>query len=102
MMQAVVANELRGAPDKRLTELGRRVIGETVQDLECTPPRRIIVKRPAAGANGEFDILAFFMRDPRFASVLAHYRPVERTSVEVYAQVSPLDRAVSCPRWSPV
>jgi hypothetical protein len=95
MMQAVVANELRGAPDKRLTEIGRRVIGETVQDLECTPPRRIIVKRPPAGANGEFDILAFFNRDPRFASVLAHYRPVQRTSIEVFEQVSPLDRPAS-------
>src|SRR5690348_429174 len=102
MMQAVVANELRGGPDKRLTKLGERVIGETVQDFECTPPRRIIVKRPRVGATGEFDILAFFMRDPRFAALLAHYRPIERTSVEVFEQESPLDRPAGCPRWSPV
>jgi hypothetical protein len=75
---------------------------ETVQDFECTPPRRIIVKRPPPGVAGQFDILSFFRRDPRFASLLAHYRPVERTSVEVFELESPLDRAPSCPRWSPV
>ena len=102
MMQAVVANQLRGGPDRRLTELGERVVGETVQDLECTPPRRIVVKRPPVGVTGDFDILAFFMRDPRFAALLSHYRPVQRTSVEVFEQESPLDRPAGCPRWSPV
>jgi len=102
MMQAVVANELRGGADPRLTDLGRRVVMETVQDFECTPPRRIIVKRPPPGVAGQFDILSFFRRDPRFASLLAHFRPVERTSVEVFELESPLDRAPSCPRWSPV
>ena len=104
MMQAVVTNELRGGSDPRLTQLGRRVVRETVQDFECTPPQRIIVKRPepAAAQSGEFDILAFFLRDPQFASLLAHYRPIERTSVEVFELAAPLDPPHSCPSWSPV
>jgi hypothetical protein len=103
-MQAIVTNELRGGADPRLTQLGQRVVRETVQDFECTPPRRIIVKRPdpVAAQRGEFDILAFFLRDPQFASLLAHYRPTERTSVEVFELVAPLDPPSSCPSWSPV
>jgi hypothetical protein len=103
MMQAVVRNELLGNPNPRLTELGRRVVGQTVADLECAPPQRIIVKRPvpAAARAGKFDILAFFMRDARFSSVLSHYRPVERTNVEVLEIQSALKPPHSCPRWSP-
>lgn len=104
MMQAVVSNELRGGADPRLTQLGRQVVRETTEDFECTPPRRIIVNRPspAAARAGEFDILAFFMRDPKFASLLAHYRPVFRSSVEAFELATPLERARNCPRWSPV
>ncbi len=104
MMQAIATNELRGGTDPRLTKLGRRVVRETVQDFECTPPARIIVKRPdpAAAQRGEFDILAFFLRDPQFASLLAHYRPIERTSVEVFELAAPLGPPRRCRGWSPV
>ena len=102
MIQAIVTNEQRGGADPRLTQLGRRIIRETVEDFECTPPRRIIVKRPRPRSTGEFDILAFFQRDPQFAALLSHYHPVERTSVEVFELRTPLAPSAHCPRWSPV
>jgi hypothetical protein len=103
MMHAIVRNEAIGGIDPRLTELGRRIVREAVADFKCTPPKRIIVARPttAAARAGEFDILAFFLRDPEFARLLAHYRPIERTSVEVYQLELPLQRARDCPSWSP-
>lgn len=104
MMQAVVTNERHGGKDPRLTKLGRAIVRQTVADFECTPPRRIVIARPSdeAARAGEFDILAFFLRDPQFRLLLAHYRPVERTSVEVFQQVTSFARRAGCPRWSPV
>lgn len=92
MMRAVVNNE---EADPKLAELGRRVVADTVHDFRCAPPRRIVVARPslAAAKAGEFDILAFFLRDPQFAELLAHYRPVQRTSVETFQLVSPFPAA---------
>ena len=104
MMQAVVSNELRGGPDRRLTQLGRLVVRQTIADFECRPPRRIVIARPssAEAKDGAFDILAFFSRDPEFAALLSHYRPIERTSVEVFERASPVGGARNCPQWSPV
>jgi hypothetical protein len=100
MMRAVVKNDAAVAPDPHLAEVGRRVVRETVDDFQCLPPRRIIVARPApeAAAAGEFDILDFFLRDPEFTRLLAHYRPVERTSVEVFERVSPVAQGRDCIR----
>jgi hypothetical protein len=103
MLKAIVANEGRHEPDPRLMQLRRHVAREVVADFECTPPRRIVVDRPPPDAirAGEFDILAFFERDPAFAGLMSHYRPVSRTSVEVFELASPLDRPSYCPSWSP-
>lgn len=100
MMRAVVNNEGAGAPDRRLAGLGRQVVADTVHDFRCLPPKRIIVARPSpeAAQSGDFDILNFFLRDPAFVRLIAHYRPVERTSVEVFALESPLEPAHDCPR----
>jgi hypothetical protein len=76
MMSAIIRNERLGSPDAQLTALGRQVVAETVQDFRCIPPRRIIV---------------FFLRDPEFASLLAHYRPLGRTSLDVYEMDSPIE-----------
>ena len=89
MLGAVVQNERQGNPDPRLTALGQQVVSETVQDFACAPPRRILVSRPRPGEAG-FDILTFFMRDPRFVELLSHYRVRSRTSVETYERVSAL------------
>jgi hypothetical protein len=83
MMRAVADNEQRGGRDKRLSGLGRQIVAETVADFRCLPPRRIIVARPRPGEDG-FDILPFFNRDPAFRALLAHYRPIERTTVQVF------------------
>lgn len=102
MMRAVVRNEALGGTDPRLTALGQRVIRETVADFRCNPPRRIIVSRPPpAAAVNSFDVLEFFLRDPDFAALLRHYRPVERTSIDVYELAAPL--AATQPfSWCPV
>jgi hypothetical protein len=92
MMRAIIRNEVNGDPDPRLSELGRRIVAETVTDFECTPPARIFVSRPRPGEDG-FDILPFFLRDPRFAELLSHYRVRGRTSLETYELISPLSRA---------
>jgi len=98
MMRAVVANELRGGPDQRLSALGRQVVAETVADFRCLPPRRIVIARPRPGEDG-FDILPFFLRDRRFAELLSHYRARSRTTVETYELVSPLaPPAAACRR----
>jgi hypothetical protein len=97
MMRAVVRNE---DSDPRLATLGRTVVRQTVEDFRCRPPLRIVVARPApeAAKAGAFDILAFFRHDPQFVQLLGHYRPIHRTSVEVYQQVSPLDAGRDCLR----
>jgi hypothetical protein len=91
MLDAVQRNEIASHPDPRLTELGRRIVEETAADFRCMPPRRIIVLRPQRGTWSQFtfDPLPFFLRNPDFAELLAHYRPISRTSIEVYELVSP-------------
>jgi hypothetical protein len=100
MLRAVVRNEAMGSPNPRLSNLGRLVVRQTVDDFQCLPPRRIIVARPTpeAARKGEFDILAFFLRDPEFAQLMTHYRPIERSSVEVFERVSPLPKGRDCLR----
>lgn len=89
MMNAIIRNERLPNPDPRLTALGRQIVSDTVEDFRCLPPKRIIVWRPQPGQHA-FDILPFFLRDPDFAALLSHYRPLSRTSLETYDQVSAL------------
>lgn len=100
MMRAVIRNEARGSVDPRLSSLGRNVVSQTVEDFKCLPPKRIIIARPTPEAvkSGEFDILPFFLRDRQFAALLAHYQPIERTSVEVFERTSQLPRGGDCLR----
>lgn len=100
MMRAVVRNQRAGGPDPRLTRFGRLVVQQTVQDFRCMPPRRIVVARPTAAAarDGAFDILAFFLRDPQFAEMMRHYRPIGRTSVETFELESQLTPGYDCIR----
>lgn len=92
MLGAVEQNELAGSPDPRLTELGRRVVRETVADFRCMPPLRIIVSHPKQGSWSEqtLDPLPFFLRNPDFAEFLGHYRLIQRSSFDVYEIVSPI------------
>lgn len=88
MLRAVVADELQGQRHDHLTQLGRTVVAETALDFRCVLPRRIIVARPRESERG-FDILPFFYRDPQFSALLAHYRRLERTSLDVYELADP-------------
>jgi hypothetical protein len=89
MVPAILHNERLGNPDPRLIALGRQIVTETVTDFRCSPPRRIIVWRPRPHENG-FDVLPLFLRDPNFASLLAHYRLRDRTSLATYELATPL------------
>lgn len=94
MMDAIIRNEDAGNPDRRLAALGRQIVSETVTDLACIPPRRIIVTRPRPGEPA-FDILPFFLRDGRFRVLLSHYRVTSRTSLETYERAVPFAPASS-------
>ena len=91
MIRAINRNELLGNPDQRLKALGQQIVAETVEDFTCIPPRRIIVTRPRYGED-TLDMLPFFLRDPKFSALLAHYRARSRTSLETYELVTPLPR----------
>ena len=89
MMPAIARSERSARPDPRLAQLGRSIVSETVADFTCTPPKRIIVWRSRDNGS-ESDVLPFFLRDPRFAALLKHYRVRSRTTLETYELVSPL------------
>jgi hypothetical protein len=89
MLTAVVRNERSNNPNPRLVGLGRRVVSETVDDFRCFPPKAIIVARPGPGQRG-FDILAFFMRDPRFTELMSHYRARPWEGFQRFDLTSPL------------
>lgn len=94
MMDAIIKNEEARNRDPRLTALGRQIVSETVTDLVCIPPRRIIVTRPRPGEPA-FDILPFFLRDDKFRSLISHYRVTSRTSLETYELAVPFAAASS-------
>ncbi len=69
------------AHDARVAAFGREVARRTAHDYRCLPPLRIVVTRPGradprAGAAG--DPLRWFLGEPAFARVFAHYRPWRR------------------------
>ena len=92
MLGAVQHNERSRNKEPLLTELGLRIVSDTVADFICMPPRRIIIARPRPGSwnEGTLDPLPFFLRDPQFRELLSHYRLRSRSSVETYDLASPL------------
>jgi len=94
MSEAILQNERSSSPDPRLVRLGHQIVAQTVDDFLCIPPKRIIVVRPLSRNYGP-DILPLFLRDPRFAALLSHYRVISRTSLETYQLASPLPPATA-------
>jgi hypothetical protein len=94
MSEAILQNERSRSPDPRLVQLGHQIVAQTVDDFLCIPPKRIIVVRPLSRNYGP-DILPLFLRDPRFAAVLSHYRVISRTSLETYQLASSLPPATA-------
>jgi hypothetical protein len=94
MVRAIMNNERAARPDPRLKVLERQIIVQTIADFRCMPPRRIIVERPEPGtwSANIVDMLPFFERDRQFAELLSHYRPIGRTSLDVYELDAPLEQ----------
>jgi hypothetical protein len=89
MLNAVVQNEVTGIPNRKLQDLGRLVVSQTVQDFRCAPPRRLIVAPPQMNGNS-FDILAFFLRDPEFRAFMSQYKPRASRNLQTFDRVGPL------------
>lgn len=93
-----------GASDPRITALGRKVVSETVLDYRCLPPKRIIFApgRASREATTAADNpLAYFLRDPQFARLLAHYRRLDAPgAIDVFQVARPLVplHSAECPR----
>jgi hypothetical protein len=82
----------RGAAsqDPALAALADRVRAETVEDLRCNPPQRILVddaRLSGAFRGVPFDYLEFFQADPNFAELFADYR-----MGPVYGRIAVYDR----------
>jgi hypothetical protein len=63
------------SPD--MEELARTVRRQTLEDLRCHPPRRIVADDPLLSLGTEasqFGYIEFLRRDPEFRAFLAHYR----------------------------
>jgi hypothetical protein len=68
----------RGAPDA----LKSRIAAETARDFRCIPPRRLIF---------DGDMWQVFSRNPDFADLLTHYRPIRKAgNLEVFEMATPL------------
>ena len=75
----------------RLAALGHRIRRETVEDIACHVPRRVMVdshKNSMSFRGVKFDTLAFFQRDPDFARFFSAYRYTgEYGRLSVYERV---------------
>ncbi|HSV02274.1 MAG TPA: hypothetical protein VLI41_03630 [Phenylobacterium sp.] len=96
MLPAVAADRASGRPSPALARLATTIQRQTLQDLSCRPPVRILLHDPQAEArdrkmfrNPGFDYLAFFREEPRLAALLAHYRPSVRGGWRVLDLVDP-------------
>ena len=63
--------------DPAAVRLADRAIRDSASDFRCLPPKVIVVVRSLkhrAGGPVDANPLPYFMRDPQFAAVMAHYR----------------------------
>jgi hypothetical protein len=92
MLQAVAIRERDGIPlDGALLDYVSRVRLETVEDLTCNPPDILIDDRASVDDEGNFNILAFFMQEPKFAAVMASYQAYgEQGSLTAYERIGEL------------
>lgn len=101
-MLPAIAKADKGPRGQSLRLLADKVRTQTVEDLICNPPERILVDEETSHAWGvPFDYLAFFQASPEFSTFFARYRPGPRFGpVSTYdlADRSGLVRPVSCRR----
>jgi hypothetical protein len=96
MLPAIVRDRASGHPTPALAQLARTVQAETLQDLRCNPPARILVHDAMREARDReifrrpgFDYLDFFREDPGIAELLTHYAPGPRGAWRTYDLVDP-------------
>jgi hypothetical protein len=96
MLPAIVRDRASGRPTPAMTRLARTVQAETLQDLRCNPPARILVHDAMREARDReifrhpgFDYLDFFREDPGIAELLTHYAPGPRGAWRAYDLVDP-------------
>lgn len=97
MMQTVANKQAAGEPmEGALLGYVSRVRLETVEDFACNPPDILIddavsVDDSAVVDEDDFDILAFFMQEPKFAALMESYRPyATRGPFTAYERVADL------------
>jgi hypothetical protein len=96
MLPAIAQDRLSGHPSPELARLAAAVQAETLQDMRCNPPARILVhatnreqREQQIFGQKNFDYLAFFKEDPGIAEMLTHYAPGPRGAWRTYDLVDP-------------
>lgn len=96
MLPAIVRDRMTGHPTPELARLARTVQGETLQDMRCNPPARILVHDAMRDERDRtlfrqpgFDYLDFFREDPGIAEMLTHYAPGPKGAWRTYDLVDP-------------
>ena len=96
MLPAIARDRASGHPAPELARLAKAVQAETLQDMRCHPPVRILVHDAMREARDRalfrqpgFDYLDFFREDPGIAEMLTHYAPGPRGAWRTYDLVDP-------------
>jgi hypothetical protein len=101
-MLPAIAKADKGPKGQSLARLADEVRAQTVEDLTCNPPERILVDEETSHTWGvPFDYLAFFQASPDFSRFLARYQPGPRFGpVATYDLVdrTGLERPAGCRR----
>ena len=82
MIPAIAFAESDRRRDVGLEALGRRVTANTVFDMKCNPPDRIIIERRPRNfklQETRFDFQEFFRRNADFDEIFKHYRLTDRS-----------------------
>ena len=96
MIPAIGVDASNGSADPAMSDLGKEVVRNTVEDMRCNPPERVLVEaipvNPGLRA-AHFQMLEFFDQDPGFAQVMRNYRQTAHFSgFNLYARTRPYGR----------
>lgn len=96
MLPAIVRDRMTGHPTPQLARLAKTVQAETLHDMRCNPPARILVHDAMRDERDRmlfrqpgFDYLSFFREDPGIAEMLTHYAPGPKGAWRTYDLVDP-------------
>lgn len=96
MLPAIARDRASAHHSPEIARLAKTIQAETLQDMRCRPPIRILVHDPQREArdrllfgNPRFDYLDFFREDPGIAELLTHYAPSQKGAWRTYDLVRP-------------